>query len=146
IPDIRAVQNMEYRRLEMYVHEDIMVIGAPDVGSTSDVMRAYAAITAAGGLAIAAHANSSNGVAMQGFPFGGQTKIAYTQDPNLAALEVTDLESSGRRTTAAFFNGSKPEYPRRMHLMQGSDAHSLETEQSDSANKRLGVGSRITEF
>ena len=60
-----------------------MVTGAPDAGSTSDVLRAYQAITAAGGLAIAAHANSSNGVAMQGFPFGGQTKIAYTQDPNL---------------------------------------------------------------
>ena len=33
-----------------------------------------------------------------------------------------------------------------MHLMQGSDAHSLETEQADSANKRLGVGARVTEI
>lgn len=145
-PENTSVRKLEYLLLDLNVPEDKMVVGAPDVGSTSDVMRAYAAITAAGGLAIAAHANSSNGVAMQGFPFGGQTKIAYTQDPNLAALEVTDLESTGRRTTAAFFNGSKPEYPRRMHLMQGSDAHSLETEQSDSANKRLGVGARPTEI
>ena len=97
-------------------------------------------------MAIAAHANSSNGVAMQGFPFGGQTKIAYTQDLNLIALEVTDMEAGGRRTTASFFNGSKTEYPRRMHFIQGSDAHSLETEQMDSANKRLGVGARVTEF
>jgi DNA polymerase-3 subunit delta len=93
------------------------------------------------GLAIAAHANSSNGVAMQGFPLGGQTKIAYTQDPNLAALEVTDFETGGRRSTTSFFNGSKPEYPRRMHFIQGSDAHSLETEQADSANKLTGTSS-----
>jgi hypothetical protein len=145
-PESTSVRKLEYLLLDLNVPEDRMVIGAPDVGSTSDVLRAYQAISAAGGLAIAAHANSSNGVAMQGFPFGGQTKIAYTQDPNLAALEVTDLEATGRRTTAAFFNGSKPEYPRRMHIIQGSDAHSLETEQSDSANKRLGVGTRVTEI
>ena len=101
-----------------------MLAGAPDAGPTSDVIEAYEAIAEAGGLAIAAHANSSNGVAMQGFNFGGQTKIAYTQHPALAALEVTDLDQTGRRTTASFFNGSKPEYPRRMHCIQGSDAHS----------------------
>ncbi|MFL5731769.1 MAG: RNA-binding domain-containing protein [Chloroflexia bacterium] len=145
-PENTSVRKLEYLLLDLNVPEDRMVIGAPDVGSTSDVLRAYAGIAGAGGLAIAAHANSSNGVAMQGFPFGGQTKIAYTQDPNLAAIEVTDLEAGGRRTTASFFNGSKPEYPRRMHLIQGSDAHSLETEQMDSANKRLGVGARVTEI
>ena len=114
-PENTSVRKLEYLLLDLNVPEERMVIGAPDVGSTSDVLRAYAAIAAAGGLAIAAHANSSNGVAMQGFPFGGQTKIAYTQDPNLAALEVTDLEAGGRRTTAAFFSGIKSEYPRRMH-------------------------------
>src|SRR5205823_12003903 len=62
------------------------------------------------------------------------------------ALEVTDLESTSRRSTSYFFNGSKPEDPPRMHVIQGSDAHSLETEQVDSANKRLGVGARITEI
>jgi hypothetical protein len=91
-PENTSVRKLEYLLLDLNVPEDRMVVGAPDVGSTSDVLRAYAAISAAGGLAIAAHANSSNGVAMQGFPFGGQTKIAYTQDPNLTALEVTDLE------------------------------------------------------
>jgi hypothetical protein len=58
-------------------------------------------------------------------------------------LEVTDLEQKGRRTTAAFFNGSKPEYPRRMHCIQGSDAHRL-TRDPNSA-KNLGVGDRATE-
>jgi hypothetical protein len=145
-PENTSVRKLEYLLLSLNVPEDKMVAGAPDAGATADVLTAYQAIAAAGGLAIAAHANSSNGVAMQGFPFGGQTKIAYTQDPNLAALEVTDLESTSRRSTAAFFNGTKPEYPRRMHCIQGSDAHSLETEQADSANKRLGVGARITEI
>ncbi len=145
-PEDTSVRKLEYLLLDLNVPEDKMVAGAPDVGYSSDVLRAYQVISAAGGLAIAAHANSSNGVAMQGFPLGGQTKIAYTQDPNLTALEVTDLEAGGRRTTPSFFNGSKPEYPRRMHCIQGSDAHSLDTEQSDSANKRLGVGARVTEI
>lgn len=144
-PEGTSVRKLEYLLLNLNVPEDKMLRGAPDVGSTSDVIAAYNAITAAGGMAIAAHANSSNGVAMQGFPFGGQTKIAYTQDANLVCLEVTDLEQTGRRTTAGFYNGIKTEYPRRMHCIQGSDAHSLNTEQADSNNKRLGVGARITE-
>ena len=85
-------------------------------------------INEAGGIVIAAHANSTNGVAMRGMNFGGQTRIAYTQDKNLHALEVTDLDQKGPRTTAAFFNGTKPEYPRRMHCIQGSDAHRLSTD------------------
>jgi hypothetical protein len=145
-PENTSVRKLEYLLLNLNVPEEKMLLGAPDAGSTSDVLASYQAITAAGGLAIAAHANSSNGVAMQGFPFGGQTKIAYTQDSNLVALEVTDLEGTGRRNTASFYNGSKTEYPRRMHIIQGSDAHSLNTEQLDGMNKRLGVGARITEI
>lgn len=145
-PENTSVRKLEYLLLNLNVPEEKMLIGAPDAGSTSDVLTSYQAITSAGGLAIAAHANSSNGVAMQGFPFGGQTKIAYTQDANLVALEVTDLEGQGRRNTASFYNGSKTEYPRRMHIIQGSDAHSLNTEQLDGMNKRLGVGARITEI
>jgi hypothetical protein len=80
---------------------------------------------------------------MRGFNFGGQTKIAYTQDPHLHALEVTDLDARGHSRTAGFFNGTKPEYPRRMHCIQGSDAHRLRT---DPANKKnLGIGDRATE-
>lgn len=80
---------------------------------------------------------------MRGFPFGGQTKIAFTQDSNLHALEVTDLEKQGRHTTSAFFQGTKPEYPRRMHCIQGSDAHRLEA--GGTRSKSLGVGGRVTE-
>ncbi len=97
----------------------------------------------AGGLVIAAHANSSNGVAMRGFPIGGQTKIAYTQDQHLHALEVTDLENKGSKATAAFFNGTKPEYPRRMHCIQGSDCHRLTTD--PQRKKNLGIGDRTTD-
>ena len=92
---------------------------------------------------IAAHANSTHGVAMRNFPFGGQTKIAYTQDSNLDALEVTDIDRRGP-STARFFNGSKSEYSRRMHCIQGSDAHRLTTDAKNT--KRLGIGERPTEM
>jgi hypothetical protein len=81
---------------------------------------------------------------MQGLRFGGQTKIAYTQSEHLHALEVTDLQLGvHRRSTARFFNGTKPEYPRRMHCIQGSDAHRLERDPERETN--LGVGDRVTE-
>lgn len=118
--------------------------GSPEVGATADVLTAYRAIAEAGGIVIAAHANSANGVAMWGFDFGGQTRIAYTQDPNLHALEVTDLDKKGPRTTARFFDGSKPEYPRRMRCIQGSDAHRLTRDPNDP--RHLGVGDRVTEI
>jgi hypothetical protein len=62
----------------------------------------------------------------------------------LHALEVTDLEQRGRHSTAAFFNGAKPEYPRRMHCIQGSDPHRLRADPSN--RKNLGVGDRATEM
>jgi hypothetical protein len=57
---------------------------------------------------------------------------------------VTDLEKKGRRTTAQFFSGSKPEYPRRMRCIQGSDSHRLTRDVKNA--KRLGVGERVTEL
>jgi len=136
-------RELEHLLLTLQVPRDQIDLGSAQVGATADVLTAYRLITEAGGLAIAAHANSSNGVAMRGLAFGGQTRIAYTQDPHLAALEVTDLDRKGRGTTKGFFNGSKPEYPRRMHCIQGSDAHRL---RRDPANpKNLGVGERATD-
>ena len=142
-PPMTSVREVEHLLLNLRVPGEALDSGSSNVGATSDVLSAYRLINEAGGLAIAAHANSSNGVAMRGFNFGGQTKIAYTQDANLHALEVTDLDARGHSRTAAFFNGTKPEYPRRMHCIQGSDAHRLRT---DPANKKnLGVGDRATE-
>ncbi len=142
-PD-KPVRELEHLLLSLNIPPGEIDAGASNIGASSDVLAAYQIINEAGGLAIAAHANSSNGVAMRGFPIGGQTKIAYTQDPNLIALEVTDLETKARRSTAAFFNGTKPEYPRRMHCIQGSDAHGLTAD--TKSNKKFGVGGRATEM
>lgn len=142
-PPDKPVREIEHLLLNLNIPAEQLDRGSDTVGATSDVLTAYRAIAEAGGLVIAAHANSTNGVAMRGFPFGGQTRIAYTQDPHLHALEVTDLEKKSRHTTAAFFNGTKPEYPRRMHCIQGSDAHRLTADKHKKSN--LGVGDRATE-
>jgi len=137
------LRELEHILLDLNVPAHHLDHGSTEVGASTDVLTAYRIIESAGGLVIAAHANASSGVAMQGLPFGGQTKIAWTQDPHLHALEVTDLESKRRNATAAFFSGSKPEYSRRMHCIQGSDAHRLTRHPHDRS--RLGVGDRATE-
>ena len=143
-PETKSIREIEHILLSLNVPADKLDHGSSEVGSTSDVLTAYRLIDEAGGIAIAAHVNSSHGVAMRGLGFGGQTKIAFTQDPRLVALEVTDLEQKGKRTTAAFFNGTKPEYPRRMHCIQSSDAHRLTVDPKNP--KVLGVGERVTEL
>lgn len=143
-PESKPVREIEHLLLNLNIPVDQLDDGSDTVGASSDVITMYRLVKEAGGMAIAAHANSSNGVAMRGFAFGGQTRIAYTQDANLFALEVTDLEHKGRRTTAAFFSGIKPEYPRRMHCIQGSDAHRLIGDQN--RRKNLGVGDRATDI
>ncbi len=143
-PSETPVSFLEHLLLTLNIPSDLLDQGSSTVGATSDVLTAYRVINAAGGLVIAAHANSNNGVVMRGLDIGGQTRIAYTQDPNLHVLEVTDLEKRGRYTTRRFFDGSKPEYPRPMRCIQGSDAHRLARESAQS--KSLGVGERITEI
>ena len=139
-PPEHSVRQLEHILLDLHVPADRLDQGSTEVGATTDVLTAYKIIRQAGGLVIAAHANSTHGVAMRDFPFGGQTKIAYTQDANLHALEVTDLDSRSTRATARFFDGSKPEYPRRMRSVQGSDAHRLTRDLNDK--NRLGIGDR----
>lgn len=141
-PEGTSIRELEHLLMSLNIPAEKLDEGSSTVGATADVLTAYQYINQAGGLAIAAHANSTNGVAMRGFGFGGQTKIAYTQDLNLCALEVTDLGQRGRRSTAAFFNGTKPEYPRRMHCIQGSDAHRLRIDPKNK--KHLGIGDRAT--
>lgn len=143
-PPETTVRFLEHLLLTLEVPVDQLTQGSATVGATADVLTAYRTIREAGGLVIAAHANSGNGVVMRGFDFGGQTRIAYTQDPSLHALEVTDLEKRGRYTTRRFFDGSKPEYPRPMRCIQGSDAHRLVRDPNNP--KILGVGDRITEI
>lgn len=143
-PPETSLRGLEHLLLELNVPASMLDAGANEVGATADVLTAYRVIYEAGGLVIAPHANSSHGVALRGLDFGGQTRIAYTQDRHLAALEVTDLEKRGKRTTAAFFNGQKPEYPRRMICIQGSDAHRLNKHPKDA--NRLGWAERVTEI
>ncbi|MFQ3535196.1 MAG: RNA-binding domain-containing protein [Aggregatilineales bacterium] len=137
------VRQIEHILLSLHVPAQALDSGLTNVGASSDVLTAYRMINEAGGIVIAAHANSTHGVAMRGFDFGGQTRIAYTQDPHLHCLEVTDLDRRGRGTTARFFDGTKPEYPRRMRCIQGSDAHRLAKDPRNEKN--LGIGDRITE-
>lgn len=143
-PPETPVSLLEHLLLTLHVPPALLHVGSSAAGATSDVLHAYEVINEAGGLVIAAHANSANGVVMRGLDFGGQTRIAYTQDSNLHALEVTDLEKRGRYTTRRFFDGSKPEYSRPMRCIQGSDAHRLIRESSSSPY--LGVGDRVTEI
>ncbi|HQE93613.1 MAG TPA: putative DNA binding domain-containing protein [Anaerolineae bacterium] len=142
--DETPVRDLEFLLRQMNVPPDKLDNGATEVGATVDVLTAYQMINEAGGLVIAAHANSAHGVALQGIRFGGQTRIAFTQDPHLHALEVTDLEKTDKKTTARFFDGSKPEYPRRMRCIQGSDTHRLTRDPNNARN--IGIGDRITEI
>ncbi|MCA9936014.1 MAG: putative DNA binding domain-containing protein [Anaerolineales bacterium] len=142
-PPETPVSFLEHLLLTLNVPLDSLYEGSSTVGATSDVLAAYRIIHEAGGIVIAAHANSGNGVMLRGLDFGGQTRIAYTQDPYLHVLEVTDLEKRGRYTTRRFFDGSKPEYPRPMRCIQGSDAHRLM--RSSENPKNLGIGDRVTE-
>jgi hypothetical protein len=143
-PPETSIRKLEHILLTLNVPEDRLDVGTSEVGATTDVLRAYEVLNEAGALVIGAHVNSTHGIAMQGFPFGKQTKMDYTQDPNLHALETTDLDNPGRRTTLRFFSGSKAEYPRRMHCIQGSDAHRLTKDPERETS--LGVGDRPTEM
>jgi hypothetical protein len=138
-----SIRQIEHILLSLNIPPQMLDEGSTHIGASADVLTAYREINQTGGIVIAAHANSSHGVAMKGFDFGGQTKIAYTQDLYLHALEVTDLDRKDRKSTARFFDGTKPEYPRRMRSVQGSDAHRLMTDPRNPKN--LGVGDRITE-
>ncbi len=140
------VRQIEHLLLSLNVPPAALDAGSSEVGASADVLTAYRVINEAGGLCIAAHVNSAHGVAMRGLDFGGQTRIAYTQDRHLHALEVTDLGRGGRTSTERFFNGTKPEYPRRMRCIQGSDAHRINALPERSGKVTyLGVGDRVTE-
>ena len=142
-PPDTSIRKLEHTLLDLNIPEEMLEEGTGVVGATTDVLNAYEILHDAGALVIPAHVNSTHGIAMQNMPFGGQTKIAFTQSPLIHALEATDLESSSRRSTRKFFNGSKPDYPRRLHIIQGSDAHRLT--RNPERERDLGVGDRMTE-
>ncbi|MEK7328374.1 MAG: transcriptional regulator, partial [Chloroflexota bacterium] len=59
------IRDIEHILLNLNVPSDQLDKGSSTVGATADVLTAYEQIDEAGGLVIAAHANSSNGVAMR---------------------------------------------------------------------------------
>ncbi len=143
-----TVSYLEHLLLSLNVPPGALAKGSSVVGASAEVLTAYRTIHEAGGICIAAHVNSAHGVAMRGQEFGalgGQTRIAYTQDHHLHALEATDMGRRGRLSTQRFFDGTKPEYPRRMRIIQGSDAHRINAEENGSKRANLGVGDRVTE-
>ena len=140
------LRQLEYLLLSLRIPSETLDEGSSEVGASSDVLTAYRAINEAGGICIAAHVNTTHGVAMRGVDFGGQTRIAYTQDRNLHALESTDMSKKGRRTIQHFFAGTKPEYPRKMRVVQNSDAHALDTVRDKGRIVTLGIGERVTEL
>ncbi len=141
-PPEMPLRDIDFILMQLRVPSKVVEQGLTEAGATSDVLTAYRLIAESGGIAIAPHANSSNGVFMRGMNIGGQTRIAYTQDSNLSAIELTDL-AKGRRSMASWFNGYKPEYSRKMHVIQSSDAHRITVSPSDP--KRLGMGDRVSE-
>ncbi|MFW5708695.1 MAG: RNA-binding domain-containing protein [Chloroflexota bacterium] len=141
----KSLRELEHLLLQLNISLTTMEQGNSEVGASADVLSAYRVINEAGGICVAAHVNAAHGVAMRGVNFGGQTRIAYTQDPHLHALEATDLSQRGRNTQR-FFDGTKPEYPRKMRIIQGSDAHSIDTSHDEKGRViRWGVGERTTE-
>ena len=83
---------------------------------------------------------------MFGFDFGGQTKIAYTQDPNLHALEVTDLESSktAHHGLVLQWLQARVSAAHALHPGLGCPPHPRR-ERPVSGKQNLGVGERATE-
>ena len=79
------IRSIDHVLLNLNIPATELDNGSSTVGASTDVLTAFKAITDAGGITIAAHANSTHGIAMRGFKFGGQTKVAYTQDENLYA-------------------------------------------------------------
>lgn len=71
-----------------------------------------------GGLAVLAHADSSNGAIdnMQ-----GHQRINVIQNNNLSAIEIVDYEKSKQ-----FFDGTDPNYKRKIALYQSSDNPALD--------------------
>lgn len=87
-----------------------------ETAMSTDVESVLSAISKSGGIAIAAHANSSSGFLKEG---KGQFKIKVCNGPHLQALEFTS-----QADVEKFIGGQVPGYPAKPCL-QGSDAHLL---------------------
>jgi hypothetical protein len=69
------IRDIEHLLLDLKIPSNRLDEGSVTVGATTDVLTAYQDTGFRRNCFIAAHANSSNGVAMRGINFGGQTKL-----------------------------------------------------------------------
>ena len=73
-PPETPLRQLEHVLLELKIPFEKLDWGSTETGASTDVLSAYRVIHEAGGLVTPAHANSTHGVAMRNFPFGGQTE------------------------------------------------------------------------
>ncbi|MEZ4735699.1 MAG: hypothetical protein R3E79_52080 [Caldilineaceae bacterium] len=85
-PPDTPVRQLEHILLTLKVPPDKLDLGSTETGASTDVLTAYKVIHEAGGIAIAAHANSAWGRHAE-FPLWRPNQFAYTQDANLGALK-----------------------------------------------------------
>jgi len=62
----KSLREIEHLLIDLGVPPEQLDNGSTTIGASVDVIRAYQLINQAGGIVIAAHANSTNGVAMRG--------------------------------------------------------------------------------
>ena len=79
-----SVRELEHLLLSLNVPKDQLDSGSVTVGPTTDVLTAYRLISEAGGLAIAAHANSTNGVACAGLVLVAKPRLPSPRTPTCA--------------------------------------------------------------
>lgn len=101
-------------------------------------------IALAGGIPIAAHANSSKGLLCD---MRGQARTTAVKHPTLLAAECTDYldaeKARQRKRVVDLLDGSDPEYQRRLAVYQASDNPCPEKK---SGHALAGIGSRFTFF
>src|SRR4030042_1274084 len=63
-PPGTPLRELEHLLMDFHIPTDLLDLGSATVGATSDVLTAYRLMDDAGAIVIAAHANSTNGIAM----------------------------------------------------------------------------------
>ncbi len=147
----RPVSLIEATLLQLGVPPDHLKEGLCGVSNTRHVTDAYEIIARAGGLVIAPHVNSTNGVIHETLRMGtsGQSRIAVTQSAFVNALEFVNFYTDHEKfTSPGFYNGKTEHYERRMFCIQGSDAHRLRRlpDGDSPVLHRHGIGDRYIEL
>ncbi len=145
------VSLLETTLIQLGVPSHLLKQGTCGVPDTRHVTEAYEIIARAGGVVIAPHANGPNGVITETLRMGtsGQSRIAATQSPYLAALEFINFYTDHEKfTSPSFYNGRTEHYERRMFCIQGSDAHRLRRTSGNHVQDwhRNGIGDRYIEL